>query len=70
MFEEFYKRVEECDIIMVNQPSPQEFGDAVLRTRLFMTDKVFLVHAGDAVISSNRANNVIKIIIQLSKTYT
>ena len=62
MLEEFYKRIEECDIIMVNQPSPQGFGDAVLRTRPFMTDKVFLVHAGDDVIYPNHVNNIVRLV--------
>ena len=35
---------------MINQPYPRGFGDAVLRTRSFMVDDAFLVHAGDDII--------------------
>jgi len=59
---EFYERVERCDIVMVNQPSPRGFGDAVLRTRPFMVDDVFLVHAGDDIIYPNHADNIKRLI--------
>jgi len=55
---EFYERVEQCDIVMVNQPSPKGFGDAVLRTRPFMAEEAFLVHAGDDIIYPNHVDNL------------
>jgi len=58
MLTEFYERVEQCDIVMVNQPSPKGFGDAVLRTRPFMAEEAFLVHAGDDIIYPNHVDNL------------
>lgn len=67
LLEEFYKRIERCDIIMVNQPWPRGFGDAVLRTKPFMTEDVFLVHAGDDVIYPNHADNIKMLIDHFEK---
>jgi len=58
MLTEFYEKVEQCDIVMVNQPSPKGFGDAVLRTRPFMAEEAFLVHAGDDIIYPNHVDNL------------
>jgi len=59
---EFYEKVEQCSIVMVNQPSPRGFGDAVLRTRPFMIEDVFLVHAGDDITYPNHVDNVKRLI--------
>ena len=58
LLEDFYNRVEECEIVMINQPSPKGFGDAVLRVEPFMTDEVFFVHAGDDIIYPNHVENL------------
>jgi len=62
MLAEFYERIEKCNIVMVNQPSPRGFGDAVMRTRPFMTEDVFLVHAGDDIIYPNHVDSVKRLI--------
>ena len=58
ILKQFYTMLEECNIIMVNQPSPRGFGDAVLRTKPVMTDKVFIVHAGDDLLFPNHDANI------------
>jgi len=62
MLAEFYERIEKCNIVVVNQPSPRGFGDAVMRTRPFMTEDVFLVHAGDDIIYPNHVDDVKRLI--------
>ena len=62
MLIEFYERIEKCDIVMVNQPSPRGFGDALLRSRPFMTDSVFLVHAGDDIIYPNHVDSIRRLV--------
>jgi len=64
MLIELYERVEQCDIVMVNQPSPKGFGDAVLRTRPFMAEEAFLVHAGDDIIYPNHVDNLKRLLEQ------
>ncbi len=54
----FYERIENSEIIMVNQPLPRGFGDAVLKTKSFMTSNVFIVHAGDDIIYPNHVENI------------
>jgi UTP--glucose-1-phosphate uridylyltransferase len=46
--ESFYKMVEGSTLVWVNQPEPRGFGDAVLKTKAFIGEESFLVHAGDS----------------------
>ena len=57
-----YEKLESCDIVMINQPSPRGFGDAVLRTRSFMVEDAFLVHAGDDIIYPSHVDNVRRLV--------
>jgi UTP--glucose-1-phosphate uridylyltransferase len=50
--ERFYRRIEESTIAWVNQPSPEGFGDAVLRVEPFVGEEPFLVNAGDTYMAS------------------
>jgi len=50
--ERFYRRIEESTIAWVNQPSPEGFGDAVLRVEPFVGEDPFLVSAGDTYMIS------------------
>lgn len=47
---------------MINQPVPRGFGDAVLRTKPFMTSSIFIVYAGDDVIYPNHTKNIIELV--------
>ncbi len=50
--EYFYQRVQNSNIVFINQPEPLGFGDAVLRARAFTNRNPFIVHAGDDIIIS------------------
>jgi UTP--glucose-1-phosphate uridylyltransferase len=56
----FYEKVEGSRIMFVNQPEPKGFGDAVLRTKSFVTED-FLVHAGDTYIISPRQDHLTRL---------
>lgn len=58
----FYEYVEESKVLMINQPVPRGFGDAVLRTKPFMTSNIFIVHAGDDIIYPNHTENIIELV--------
>jgi len=53
MIKDFYKKVEQSNIIWINQNTPKGFGAAVLHAKGVVGDKPFLVHAGDAFIRGN-----------------
>ncbi len=63
----FYKRLEKVEIIMINQPYPRGFGDAILRTKSFMVDDVFLVHAGDDIIYPEHRQTIQELIFYYNK---
>ena len=63
----FYERLENCNILMINQPSPKGFGDAVLRTSPFMSSDTFFIHAGDDILYPNHADNLSTTINHLTK---
>ena len=50
--ERFYDRIDDSTIVWINQPEPRGFGHAVLQAEPFVRDETFMVHAGDAYISS------------------
>ena len=55
--ESFYKKIDESNIVFLNQPEPRGFGDAVLRARNLI-DETFMVHAGDTYIVSENLEHV------------
>ena len=55
--EHFYKRVQNSNIVFINQPEPLGFGDAVLRARAFTNRNPFIVHAGDDIIVSRNPDS-------------
>jgi len=57
---DFYKKIENSNIIFINQPSPRGFGDAVLRAHHSIKEP-FLVHAGDTYIVSEEESHLIKL---------
>jgi len=62
VMKDFYKKVEESNIVWIKQDSPKGFGDAVLKAKHFLKDKSFIVHAGDTYIRGNDSHitNLIK----------
>lgn len=53
-----YRKIERSQIVMIYQPYPKGFGDAVLRTKDFMTDNIFLLHAGDDITYPDHIENI------------
>lgn len=49
----FYKRLDDSNLVWINQPRALGFGDAVLNAKKIIGDNDFLVHAGDTYIISS-----------------
>ena len=62
----FYEMITNSKIAWMNQLIPKGFGDAVLASKPFVNNDVFLVQAGDVVISSQIHSSITKL-IELSK---
>ena len=58
----FYKKLENCNLILVNQNKPLGFGDAVKRAEKFVGDEDFILHAGDATIISRYKHPILRLI--------
>ena len=58
----FYKKLENCHLIWVNQNKPLGFGDAVKRAEKFVGDKDFILHAGDVSIISRYKHPILRLI--------
>jgi UTP--glucose-1-phosphate uridylyltransferase len=54
----FYTKLKASTIFWVNQPEAKGFGDAVLKSRPFVKDEAFLVHAGDTYFISRHAEHI------------
>ena len=52
--EAFYTKLDDSNIVWVDQPEPRGFGDAIMRTESLVAGDPFLVHAGDDYILSGR----------------
>ena len=55
----FYEKLDSCNIIMISQPSPKGFGDAILRAAPFMATDKFFIHAGDDIIYPDHKGNLL-----------
>jgi UTP--glucose-1-phosphate uridylyltransferase len=66
--QEFYKKINNSNILFINQPKPKGFGDAVGRAALFTGNEKFLMQAGDDLIIS-RNNNHLKAAIKTFEEY-
>ena len=58
----FYKKLENCHLILVNQNKPLGFGDAVKRAEKFVGDEDFILHAGDVSIISRYKHPILRLI--------
>jgi len=58
----FYNKVSKSTLVWINQDKPLGFGDAVLRSRPFVSNKPFIVHAGDVYIYSPNNHHLKKLI--------
>jgi len=67
--ETFYRKINDSTIVLINQPEPLGFGDAVYRAKAFTNNEPFLMHAGDDMILSSK-NNHIKRIRRIFEEYS
>jgi UTP--glucose-1-phosphate uridylyltransferase len=62
LLEDFYKKIENSNIVWINQKSPRGFGAAILNAKEVVGNKSFLVHAGDSFVrgKSDHLKKIIK----------
>jgi UTP--glucose-1-phosphate uridylyltransferase len=56
--QDFYGKINESNVVFINQPKPKGFGDAVGRAALFTGNEKFLMQAGDDLIISKDNNHL------------
>lgn len=66
LLDDFNRKIEESNIVWINQNTPRGFGAAVLNARDLVGTKPFLVHAGDAYVRGN-SNHILNLINQYEK---
>ena len=66
LIKNFYKKIEQSNIVWINQNTPKGFGAAVLTAKEIVGNKHFLVHAGDAFIRG-RHHHISRLIQEHSK---
>ena len=54
----FFKNLDKSNISFVNQPKPIGFGDAIYRSKKFVGNEPFLLHAGDDIILSKNNSHL------------
>lgn len=62
--ESFYRKIEQSNIVWINQPEPKGFGHAVSLCKTFMSDETFLVHAGDTLIISPNNSFIERLVLK------
>jgi UTP--glucose-1-phosphate uridylyltransferase len=63
----FYGKVNNSNIVFVNQPEPRGFGEAVFRSRSFTGEYPFIVHAGDDLIISTKNEYIKRLVSAFQK---
>ena len=56
--QDFYRKINESNVVFINQPKPKGFGDAVGRAALFTGTENFLMQAGDDLVISKNNNHL------------
>lgn len=56
--QDFYRKINESNVVFINQPKPKGFGDAVGRAALFTGSEKFLMQAGDDLVISKNNNHL------------
>lgn len=54
----FFSKIETSNLVFIQQSSPKGFGDAVLKSKSFVNNENFLLHAGDDIIVSNKNDHL------------
>jgi len=60
--ENFYQKIATSEIVMINQPEPKGFGDAVAKAEVFTSNEPFLVHAGDDLVLASISSHINKLV--------
>lgn len=68
ILEDYYKKLENSNIVFTYQPKPIGFGDAISRGKRFVDKEYFLLHAGDDIVIS-KDNNHLKRLEKCFKKY-
>ena len=58
---DYFTKLHECNLTYVQQPSPKGFGDAVLKSKSFVNNDSFLLHAGDDAILSHKNDHLLRL---------
>lgn len=56
--QEFFDKLNSSELTFVSQPEPLGFGDAILKSRHFVGNDNFVLHAGDDIIMSQESNHL------------
>lgn len=64
----FFNKINQSQIMWVNQSQPLGFGHAVLQSKSYVNNNRFLLHAGDTIIFSKNNNHIKKLIQTHKKT--
>jgi len=54
----YFRKLQNCSLTYVQQPSPKGFGDAVFKAKSFVNNDSFLLHAGDDAILSHKNDHL------------
>ena len=55
---DYFTKLQNCNLTYVQQSSPKGFGDAVLKAKSFVNNDSFLLHAGDDAILSHKNDHL------------
>ena len=55
---DYFVKLQKCNLTYLQQPYPKGFGDAVLKSKSFVNNDSFLLHAGDDAILSYKNNHL------------
>ena len=55
---EFFDKLKSSEVSFVSQPEPLGFGDAILKSRYFVGEEDFILHAGDDIILSEENDHL------------
>lgn len=67
----FYKKIENSNLVWINQNKPIGFGDAIKRAERFVAHDNFIVHAGDvAIISKSNQHPILRLIKTAKSDHT
>lgn len=59
---ELFKKISSTIFVYVNQPEPTGFGDAILKSRHYVANDDFILHAGDDIIISKKNDHLTRLV--------